>query len=59
MEAEAQARRQQVGQNLPRGQGAPRAIPAPPRAAENLRHHLEEMERLMDRMRAEMEGIEE
>jgi S1-C subfamily serine protease len=60
MEQEEQARRQQVGQNLPPQQrGAPRAIPAPPGAAENLRQHLEEMERLMDRMRAEMDGLNE
>ena len=59
MEEEQQARRQQVGQNLPRDQRAPRAIPAPPGAAENLRQHLEEMERLMDRMRAEMDGLQE
>jgi len=59
MEEEQQARRQQVGQNLPRDQRVPRAIPAPPGAAENLRQHLEEMERLMDRMRAEMEGLNE
>lgn len=59
MEQEAQARRQQVGQNRPPQQRTPRAIPAPPGAAENLRQHLEEMELLMDRMRAEMEGIDE
>jgi S1-C subfamily serine protease len=60
MEQEEQARRQQVGQNLPPQQrGTPRAIPAPPGAAENLRTHLEEMERLMDRMRAEMDGLNE
>ncbi len=59
MEQEELARRQQVGQNLPPQQRAPRAIPAPPGAAENLRQHLEEMELLMDRMRAEMEGLEE
>ena len=59
MEQEELARRQQVGQNLPPQQRAPRAIPAPPGAAENLRQHLEEMELLMDRVRAEMEGLEE
>ena len=40
------------------GGQAPRVIPAPRGAAENLRRHLEEMERLMERMRTEMEGIE-
>jgi S1-C subfamily serine protease len=43
-------------------QGGPRpqrAIPVPAKRAENLRRHLEDMERLMERMRAEMEGIEE
>ncbi|MCW1923050.1 PDZ domain-containing protein [Luteolibacter arcticus] len=59
MEQEEQARRQQVGQNLPPQRRVPRAIPAPPGAAENLRHHLEEMELLMERMRAEMDGLEE
>jgi hypothetical protein len=33
-------------------------IPAKPKQAENLRRHLEDMERLMERMRAEMEGLE-
>jgi S1-C subfamily serine protease len=59
MEQEEQARRQQVGQNVPPQQRVPRAIPAPEGAAENLRQHLEEMERLMDRMRAEMDGLNE
>ena len=59
MEQEEMARRQQVGQNMPQERRAPRAVPAPPRAAENLRQHLEEMERLMDRMRAEMDGLQE
>ncbi|MEK7951902.1 S1C family serine protease [Luteolibacter soli] len=59
MEEEEQARQRQVGQNMPPQQRVPRAVPAPPGAAENLRHHLEEMEKLMDRMRAEMDGLDE
>ena len=52
--------RQRVGQAVPPGGQPPqRAIPVPPKRAENLRRHLEDMERLMDRMRTEMEGIEE
>jgi hypothetical protein len=52
--------RQQAGQAVPpNGPRQPRAIPVPPKRAENLRRHLEDMERLMDRMRTEMEGIEE
>jgi S1-C subfamily serine protease len=64
-EALAQQReeRAQVGQAPPQNQqGQPprqRAIPAKPQQAENLRRHLEDMERLMERMRAEMEGVEE
>ena len=51
---------QQVGQAVPQGQQPPRQrmIPAKPKQAENLRRHLEDMERLMERMRAEMEGLE-
>jgi S1-C subfamily serine protease len=36
-----------------------RSVPVKPGQAENLRRHLEDMERLMERMRAEMEGIGE
>lgn len=53
-----QERREQVSQATPPGGQAPQVIPAPRGAAENLRRHLEEMERLMERMRTEMEGIE-
>ncbi|MCW1886258.1 PDZ domain-containing protein [Luteolibacter flavescens] len=59
MEEEEANRRQQVRQNLPPQQNVPRAIPAPRGAAENLRRNLEEMELLMERMRAEMDGLEE
>ena len=58
--------RQQVGQaGLPPGQGqprqraVPRSVPVQPGQAEALRRHLEDMERLMERMRREMEGIGE
>jgi S1-C subfamily serine protease len=40
-------------------QGAPRAVPIEPGAADRLRRNLEDMSRLMEKMRAEMEGIEE
>lgn len=46
-----------AGQSLPQGQ--PQRIPVKPGQAEALRRHLEDMERLMERMRAEMEGIGE
>lgn len=36
-----------------------RAVPIEPGAAERLRRHIEDMELLMERMRDEMEGIEE
>ena len=45
------------GQGLPQGQ--PQRVPVKPGQAEALRRHLEDMERLMERMRAEMEGIGE
>lgn len=45
------------GQGLPQAQ--PQRIPVKPGQAEALRRHLEDMERLMERMRAEMEGIGE
>jgi serine protease Do len=38
---------------------APRAVPIEPGSAERLLRHIEDMERLMERMREEMEGIEE
>jgi serine protease Do len=50
--------REQVGQAAPQGP-APRIVPAPRGAAENLRRHLEEMEALMERMRDEMDSIGE
>lgn len=58
--AQRREERQQVGQAAPRERQvpAPRVIPAKPQQAENLRRHLEDMERLMERMRAEMEGLE-
>jgi membrane-associated protease RseP (regulator of RpoE activity) len=58
--AQQREERQQVGQAAPQGQQQPRprVIPAKPQQAENLRRHLEDMERLMERMRAEMEGLE-
>jgi membrane-associated protease RseP (regulator of RpoE activity) len=58
--------RQQVGQAGPPPGGLPpgamprqRSVPVKPGQAENLRRHLEDMERLMERMRAEMQGIGE
>lgn len=58
--AQQREERQQVGQAEPQGQRQPkqRMVPAKPQQAENLRRHLEDMERLMERMRAEMEGLE-
>jgi S1-C subfamily serine protease len=46
---------------VPRGEmpQRPRGVPVKPGQAENLRRHLEDMERLMERMRREMEGIDE
>lgn len=38
---------------------APRAVPIEPGSAERLLRHIEDMERLMERMRGEMEGIGE
>lgn len=38
---------------------APRAVPIEPGSAERLLRHIEDMERLMERMRDEMEGIGE
>ncbi|WP_193214749.1 PDZ domain-containing protein [Luteolibacter marinus] len=68
MEAERLAQNQQVGQrgprqrNLPpsgpRPRPQPRAVPIDPDAADRMRGHLEEMQLLMERMRAEMEAIE-
>jgi serine protease Do len=57
--AQQREQRQQVGQAAaPQGQPPrQRVIPVEPKRAENLRRHLEDMERLMERMRAEMEGI--
>jgi S1-C subfamily serine protease len=58
--AQQRAERRPVGQAAPDGQPPrQRIIPARPQQAENLRRHLEDMERLMERMRAEMEGIGE
>ena len=37
----------------------PRAVPIEPGSADRLRRHLEDMDRLMERMRAEMDGIQE
>jgi serine protease Do len=53
--------RQPVGQGRerPSPPAAPRAIPIEPGSAERLRRHLEDMQRLMERMRDEMEGIDE
>jgi S1-C subfamily serine protease len=58
--AQQREERQQVGQQEPRGpQPRQQRIPVKPGQAEALRRHLEDMERLMERMRAEMEGIDE
>jgi S1-C subfamily serine protease len=58
--AQQRVERRPVGQAAPEGQPPrQRIIPARPQQAENLRRHLEDMERLMERMRAEMEGIGE
>lgn len=52
--------RQPVGRDRARSvPPAPRAVPIEPGSAERLRRHLEDMQRLMERMRDEMEGIEE
>lgn len=49
-----------IDEAMPRPpQGAPRAVPIEPGAADRLRRNLEDMSRLMEKMRAEMEGIEE
>ncbi len=50
-----------IDEAMPRGpQGAPRrAVPIEPGAADRLRRHLEDMDRLMERMRAEMDQLEE
>ena len=59
-EAEAEELQSALNEAMPpRQQGAPRAVPIEPGAADRLRRHLEDMDRLMERMRAEMEGIEE
>ena len=42
-----------------RRQMTPRAVPIEPGSADRLRRHLEDMDRLMERMRAEMDGIQE
>lgn len=53
-------RRELARQEAPdEGQGAPRAMPIEPGSAERLRRHMEDMERLMERMRDEMESIGE
>lgn len=60
--AEAEEEEQQAAMNQqapPRAQGAPRRVPIEPGSADRLRRHLEDMDRLMERMRAEMEGLEE
>lgn len=58
--AQQRVERRPVGQGVPEGRPPrQRIIPARPQQAENLRRHLEDMERLMERMRAEMEGIGE
>jgi S1-C subfamily serine protease len=55
--------RQQVARNDedagPRQQQQPQVIPLKPGSADRLRRHLEDMDRLMERMKEEMEGMEE
>jgi S1-C subfamily serine protease len=55
--------RQQVARNEedagPRQQQQPQVIPLKPGSADRLRRHLEDMDRLMERMKEEMEGMEE
>ena len=48
-----------ISEALPRPQQAPRAVPLEQGAADRLRRHLEDMDRLMEQMRAEMDGINE
>ncbi len=60
MAAREDEERQQMTRNEQApGQPAPRVIPMKPGSADRLRRHLEDMDRLMERMRAEMDGIEE
>jgi len=61
MEAKEQEQKQQVAQNdEARPPSQPRRpVPMKKVEADNLRRHLEDMEKLMERMRAEMDGIEE
>lgn len=59
MNQDEQAERQQVGQRMPRGQKAPRQVPIEPGSADRLRRHLADMDRLIERMREEMEDIDE
>jgi S1-C subfamily serine protease len=59
-EAEEEEQQSAMNEAAPGPQGrAPRAVPIEPGSADRLRRHLEDMDRLMERMRAEMEGIRE
>jgi S1-C subfamily serine protease len=59
-EAEEEQLQAAMDEAMPRRpQGAPRAVPIQPGAADRLRRNLEDMSRLMEKMRAEMESIEE
>lgn len=60
--AEKEREQQQaVARNAPgeEGRPAPKMVPMKRQSADSLRRNLEDMERLIDRMREEMEGIEE
>ena len=62
MEKEEQDRQAAVAQNQGDGEDqrpAPRMVPMKRQSAEALRRHLTDMERLMERMREEMDGMEE
>ena len=58
---ELNEKRQQVGQRQPAPlpEGMPRAVPLEPGAADRMRRHLEDMQRLMERMQDEMQAIDE
>ena len=59
--AEKEREQQQaVARNNPQdGRPAPKMVPMKRQSADALRRNLEDMERLIDRMQEEMEGIEE
>ena len=60
MNQDEQAERQQVRQRIiPRSQKEPRQVPIEPGSADRLRRHLADMDRLIERMREEMEDIDE